>query len=158
MSHTMATRGRLAQVLLVEDSDDDAELLKIGLAQAGFTGRMHHVTDGIECLAFLRKQGAFAGAPMPDLILLDMNLPRMSGLETLAQIVSDEHLRHLPVLVLSSSTLDSDLLAAYRLRCSTYIVKPVDFADFTKSIRLLIDYWFTLAALPPESVAPHSAP
>ena len=105
----------------------------------------------------MRKQGAFAQAPSPDLVLLDMNLPRMSGLETLAQIVSDEHLRHLPVLVLSSSTLDADLLAAYRLRCSTYIVKPVDFAEFAKSISLMIDYWFTLAALPPVSAAPRSA-
>ena len=69
MSRTMTARGRLAQVLLVEDSDDDAELLKIGLAQAGFTGHMHHVTDGIECLAFLRKQGAFVGAPSPDLVV-----------------------------------------------------------------------------------------
>ena len=148
MSNTQIARGREAHVLLVEDNDDDVELFKIGFAQARFAGQLHHVSDGVDCLAFLRKQGAFANAPTPDLVLLDLNMPRQGGLETLAQLVCDEDLKRLPVVILSSSELDSDILAAYRLRCSSFVVKPVDFEAFTKSINLLIDYWFTLAALP----------
>lgn len=140
--------GRPAEILLVEDNESDVELTRLGFEHAKFLVNLNHVGDGEECMAFLRKQGNHADAPTPDLILLDLNMPRMGGQEVLAEIAHDDRLKHIPVVVLTTSDADADILQAYRLRCSSYIVKPIDFDNFARVIRGITDYWFTLVVLP----------
>lgn len=144
--------GRPAEILLVEDNDNDVELTKIGFRRSKFRVNLHHVQDGEECLAFLRKEGKYAGVPTPDIVLLDLNMPRMDGREVLAEISKDEGLKQLPIVVLTTSGADEDILASYRLRCSSYIVKPIDFDQFAKVVQGIADYWFTLVVLPPPEV------
>lgn len=144
------SRSRTAEVLLVEDNDDDAELTRIGFAQAKLAVHLHQVANGEECLAFLRHEGRFADAPTPDLILLDLNMPRMDGREVLTEISADEALRQVPVVVMTTSQADRDVLDAYRLRCSSYVVKPVDFTQFAEVIKAIANYWFQLVVLPTD--------
>jgi chemotaxis family two-component system response regulator Rcp1 len=141
-------RGRPAVILLAEDNDNDVELTKISFRRAKFAAELHHVPNGEECMAFLRKQGRYADAPMPDLLLLDLNMPRMDGTQVLEAISKDDALRHLVVIVLTSSDADQDVLRSYKLRCSSYLVKPINFEAFAKMIQTLGDYWFTLVTLP----------
>jgi two-component system response regulator len=148
MSQTPRT-GRTAEVLLVDDNDDDAELTRMGLLRAKLALNLHRVSDGEECLAFLRKEGKYAGAPTPDLTLLDLNMPRMDGIEVLEAINRDDGLRHLPVVVMTSSDAERDVLSSYKLRCSSYVVKPLDFGAFVRVVQSLADYWFTIVVLPP---------
>ncbi len=150
MSNVLA-RGRPVEVLLVEDNPDDVELMRIGFHRAKFAVNLHHAGDGEACMAFLRREAPYTDAPRPDLILLDLNMPRMDGREVLAEIDKDEALSQIPVVVLTSSDADSDVLASYRLSCSSYIVKPVDFEQFSRVVRGIGDYWFTLVVLPPDA-------
>lgn len=140
--------GRAAQFLLVEDNDCDAELTKIAFQAVDPRIRLHHVWSGDECLAFLRKQGPYTSAPTPDLILLDINMPRMNGFDVLHAIIGDEGLRHLSVVVLSTSDAQDDVVRAYRSGCRSYIAKPTGFVNYSKAIQLIIDYWVTLVELP----------
>jgi two-component system response regulator len=140
--------GRPAEVLLVEDNDNDAELTRLGFKRAKLAVHLHHVSNGEECLRFLRKEGPHAGAPTPDLILLDLNMPRMDGFEVMQEVDKDERLHHLPIVVLTSSQAEGDVLMSYKLRCRSYLVKPVDFDGFAKLIQSLSDYWFALVVLP----------
>ena len=149
MSNVLA-RGRPVEVLLVEDNPDDVELMRIGFRRAKFAVNLHHVGNGEECMAFLRREAPYTDVPRPDLVLLDLNMPRMDGREVLAEIDKDEALSHIPVVVLTSSDADSDVLTSYRLSCSSYIVKPVDFEQFSNVVRGIGDYWFTLVVLPPD--------
>ena len=142
------TNTRPAEILLVEDNENDVELTRIGFKKSKLLLNLHYAKDGVECMEFLRKQGAFAGAPPPDLILLDLNMPRMDGREVMAEIVADEALRNLPVIVLTTSTDDEEILKMYNLRCSSYIAKPVDFEQFLRVVQSLADYWFTIVMLP----------
>ena len=142
------TNTRAAEVLLVEDNDNDVELTRIGFKKSKLLLNLHHAKDGVECMEFLRKQGAYAGAPRPDLILLDLNMPRMNGQEVLEEIVADESLCNLPVIVLTTSTDDEEILKMYKLRCSSYIAKPVDMEQFLRVVQSLADYWFTVVVLP----------
>lgn len=144
--------GRPAEVLLVEDNDNDVELTCQGFKRAKLLVNLHCVSDGEACLAFLRKQGEYASAPTPDLILLDLNMPKMSGREVLAEMMKDEQLKSLPVVVLSTSEEGEEILKLYKLRCSSYIVKPVDFEQFLKVVRAIADYWFTVVVLPTATV------
>jgi CheY-like chemotaxis protein len=146
----MLTRSRPAEILLVEDNDNDVELTRLGFERCKLLVNLHRVRNGEECMAFLRKEGNYADKPTPDLILLDLNMPRMDGREVLAEIAADESLRHLPTVVLTTSSADQDILSAYKLRCSSYIVKPVDFQQFVRVIQLITDYWFTVVVLPPK--------
>jgi two-component system, chemotaxis family, response regulator Rcp1 len=148
MTTSIASRARPAIVLLVEDNDNDVELTKIGFRRSKFAVTLHHARNGEECMAFLRKQGKHVDAPTPDLILLDLNMPRMDGLEVLKEIGKDQLLTHAPVVVLTSSRAHEDLLRSYQLRCASYLVKPISFAGFAKMIQALGDYWFTLVSLP----------
>lgn len=143
-------RSRLAEVLLVEDNDNDVVLTREGFRKAKFVVNLHHARDGEECMAFLRKQREYANAPTPDLILLDLNMPRKDGREVLAEIADDDTLRHLPVVILTTSAEEQEILRMYKLRCSSYIVKPVDFDQFLRVIQLISDYWFTVVVLPSE--------
>ena len=110
--------------------------------------KLHHVADGIECMAFLRNEGDYGETPTPDLVLLDLRMPRMDGHGVLAALMDDEALHHLPVIVLSASCDEEDILQAYQLRCSSYVVKPMDFDHFRQKIRAIGNYWLSLAALP----------
>ena len=139
---------RAAEILLVEDNDNDVELTRIGFKKSKLLLNLHHAKDGVECMEFLRKQGAYAGAPRPDLILLDLNMPRMNGQEVLEEIVADESLCNLPLIVMTTSTDDEEILKMYKLRCSSYIAKPVDMEQFLRVVQSLADYWFTVVVLP----------
>jgi CheY-like chemotaxis protein len=141
--------GRPAVILLAEDNANDVELTKLGFQRAKLSVELHHVPNGEECMAFLRKQGRYAAAPTPDIIMLDLNMPRMDGIEVMEAIGKDDQLKHLVIVVLTSSDADEDVLRAYKLRCSSYLVKPIKFEAFAKMIQSLGDYWFALVTLPP---------
>lgn len=141
-------RGRPAIVLLVEDNDNDIEITKIGFEQADVAVDLRVVMDGEQCLEFLRKQHPYGDAARPDLVLLDLHMPRMSGLEVLDAINADPDLRHIPVIVLTTSSSEHEIKEAYCRHCSGYLIKPVGFADFVKAVQTLEDYWFGLVALP----------
>jgi chemotaxis family two-component system response regulator Rcp1 len=149
------THSRPAEILLAEDNENDVELTRIGFKNAKLLLNLHHVKDGVECMAFLRKEGEYAGAPNPDLILLDMNMPRMGGREVLTEMVADPVLSSIPVVVLTTSAQDEEILKMYKLRCSSYIVKPVDFERFQQILRSLAEYWFTVVVLPLPANAPN---
>lgn len=147
MSHSQSSPGD-AQILLVEDNEHDVVLTREALKRSGVAVDLHHVENGEECLAFLRRQGQYAGAPTPNLILLDLNMPVMDGRELLAELVVDEERSHLPVVVLTTSVAERDISQMYRLGCNSYIQKPVDFAEFQATIRDLCTYWFGVVELP----------
>jgi two-component system response regulator len=140
----------VAEILLVEDNENDVLLTRQGFKKAKCAVNLHHVGDGVECMAFLRKQDAFSDAPTPDLILLDLNMPRKDGREVMAELAADKDLRKLPVVILTTSSDEQEILAMYDLRCSSYIVKPVDFTQFQRVISVINDYWFTVVVLPTE--------
>jgi two-component system response regulator len=147
--NTPLTTSRPAEILLVEDNDNDVELTRVGFKKSKLAVNLHHAKDGEECMAFIRKEGKFADAPTPDIILLDLNMPRMDGREVLAAISKDESLRHLPVVILTTSQEEQEILKMYQLRCSSYIVKPVDLNQFIRAIQSFSDYWLTVVVLPP---------
>ncbi len=142
------SKARPAEILLVEDDSDDVLLTRLGMQEAKLAVNLHHVENGEQCMTFLRKEGEYTNAPTPDLILLDLNMPVMDGREVLAEIVKDEALRKLPVVVLTTSGTEGDLLDMYDLRCSSYIRKPVDFEQFQSVIKQIGEYWFTVVVLP----------
>lgn len=143
-----SARPRRADVLLVEDNAADAELTLECLSLTSVEPRVHHVSDGRQCMAFLRREGLYATAPVPDLVLLDLNMPLMNGREVLAAITSDPKLAHLPVVVLTTSQSPQDVLDMYQLRCSAYMCKPVGFQEFRRALETLMHYWFNVALLP----------
>lgn len=144
------SQHRPAVVLLVEDNDNDVELTRHGFRRSKLAVNLHHVKDGVECMAFLRKQERYHDAPTPDLILLDLNMPRMDGRQVLAEVVADSTLAHLPMVILTTSAEEREILTMYRHRCNSYIVKPIDFDQFVQMMRLLGEYWFTLVTLPTQ--------
>lgn len=136
-------------ILVAEDEPADAHLLKLALRESGITAEVQHVVDGREALAYLRRQGMrFADATRPDLILLDLNMPRMDGREFLAAVKGDTALRDIPVVVLSTSEVERDVLGAYRLGAAGYISKSPDVTEFMNEIRQLGDYWASLVRPP----------
>ena len=144
----VTTNGHLANVLLVEDNEDDVFLTREAFAEGHLRVNLHHVDNGLKCLQYLRREGIYADAPAPDLILLDMHMPVMDGHEVLAEIVKDPQLQHLAVVVLTTSREASDIQKMYKLRCNSYVTKPVDFDSFTKLISELTGYWLTVVKLP----------
>ncbi len=136
------------EVLLVEDNSTDVLLTEEALASTAIVNHLHVVGDGIEALLFLRKQGKYTGVPLPNMILLDLNLPIKRGCEVLAEIKNDEHLRHIPVIVLSTSYQESDVARAYNLNANCYIVKPVSFHKFRNVLHAIENFWFTVVTLP----------
>ena len=140
--------GKPIEILLVEDSPSDAALAREALIEAKVHNNLHHVEDGIEALAFLRREGKYAKAPRPGLILLDLNLPRTDGREVLAKIKADTNLATIPVVVLTTSQSEQDIMQVYGLHANCYITKPVDFAQFAHVVRSINDFWFTVVQLP----------
>ncbi|EDY18756.1 response regulator receiver protein [Chthoniobacter flavus Ellin428] len=138
-------------ILLVEDSPTDALITREALTQARVLNRLHHVEDGYEALEFLRRQGAHAEAPRPGLILLDLNLPKKSGLDVLTEIKSDPNLQTIPVVVLTTSRATVEVDAAYRQHANCFITKPVEFEDMARCICALENFWFSIVTLPPPA-------
>ncbi len=132
-------------ILLVEDSPGDIRLTQEAFQVAKLRNTLHVTTDGEEAMAFLRREGRYPRAPRPDLILLDLNLPEKDGRATLAEIKADEDLKTIPVLILTMSSADTDILSAYQLRANCYITKPVDLGGYTKVVRSVENFWFSLA-------------
>ena len=140
--------GVSIDILLVEDNEGDARLAKEALKESKVLNRVFHVLDGVEAMAFLRKEGKYADAPRPHLILLDLNLPRKDGREVLAEIKGDESLKRIPVVVLTISNDEKDIFKTYNLHVNCYITKPIDFEQFLKVIKSIEDFWLTIVQLP----------
>jgi CheY-like chemotaxis protein len=148
---------RVADILLVDDNEDDVFLTREAFDAASLRVRLHHVGNGEQCLQYLRRQGVYADAPAPDLILLDLHMPVMDGFEVMAEIIRDDSLRHFPVVVLTTSYEAADIRRMYGLRCSSYITKPVDFEKFVRVIAQMAAYWLTVAVLPDHDAGARSA-
>ena len=142
------------EILLVEDSPTDALLTRQALAGGKLLNRLHVVEDGVKAIAFLRRQPPYGDVPRPKLILLDLNLPRKDGREVLAEIKEDEDLRMIPVIVLTTSNAETDILRSYSLHANCYITKPVDFASFADAVADIETFWFAVVTLPPQESPP----
>jgi chemotaxis family two-component system response regulator Rcp1 len=141
---------RPIEILMVEDSPSDTQLAIEALHEAKISNRLSHVEDGVEALQFLRRQGPYQDAPRPDLILLDLNLPRMDGRQLLEEIKQDPDLRIIPVVVLTTSRSEQDVLRSYQLHANCYITKPVDFTQFMQVVKSIEHFWLTVVTLPKE--------
>lgn len=141
---------REIEILLVEDNPGDARLTLEALKEAKMHNHLSYVIDGVEALAFLRREGKYGAAPRPDLILLDLNLPRKDGREVLAEIKADDKLKRIPVVVLTTSQAEEDVLRAYNLNANCYVSKPVDLDQFIKVVKCIEDFWLTIVKLPSE--------
>lgn len=137
------------EILLVEDNPADARLTIEALKASHFI-RLNHAFDGVEALEFLRRQGKHSSAPRPDLILLDLNLPRKDGREVLMELKADQQFKRIPVIVLTTSDAQEDILRAYSLYANCYVCKPMSLDDFTRVIKSIEDFWLTTVKLPPE--------
>lgn len=140
--------NRPIEILLVEDSPSDTELTVEALKESGVVSRLNHVEDGVEAMDFLARRNSYASAPRPDLILLDLNLPRKDGREVLAELKADPDLRTIPVVVLTTSKADQDIAKAYQLQANCYIAKPVDFEQFVSVVRSIEHFWLEVVTLP----------
>ena len=138
-------------ILLVEDNVRDARLAEETLKESKINNRLYHVKDGVEAMQFLHRQGAYAHALHPDLILLDLNLPRKDGREVLAEIKDDHELRLIPVVVLTTSEAERDLVRSYDLHANAYVVKPLDLDRFIEVVQAIEDFWFAIVKLPPKA-------
>jgi len=136
------------EILLVEDSIDEAELTMEVLREGRIRNRVHWVEDGEDAIAFLRRQGRHAAAPRPDLVLLDLRLPRMSGQEVLAEIKQHPQWKRIPVVIMTSSDDEKDILGAYDLHANCYVTKPVDIDKFMEAVRSIEEFWLTIVHLP----------
>ena len=139
---------RSIEILLVEDNPGDARLAEEAIREAQVRNNLSWVMDGVEAMTFLRKEGKHQQAPRPDLILLDLNLPRKDGREFLAEIKKDEELKRIPVIVLTTSEAEEDISRSYRLKANCYITKPAQLHQFVNVIRSIEEFWFKVARLP----------
>ena len=142
--------GKAIDILLVEDSPGDIRLAQEALKESKISNRLFVVEDGVEAMAFLRRQGKYAEAPRPDLILLDLNLPRKSGREVLSEVKNDEDLKRIPVVVLTVSRDEEDIMRSYDNHANCYITKPLDFSQFMEITKSIEQFWLTIVMLPPK--------
>jgi CheY-like chemotaxis protein len=142
--------SRPIEILMVEDNPGDVRLTREAFKHGKVLNTMHVVEDGVAALDFLYRRGAYGKVPRPDLILLDLNLPKKNGREVLAEIKQDAHLQAIPVVILTTSQAEEDVLRAYSLHANCYITKPVDFIQFTKIVRSIEEFWLTIVTLPPK--------
>ena len=138
------------EILLVEDNPGDVRLTQEGLKEGKVTNNLHVATDGVEAMEFLRKEGGFSNSPRPNLILLDLNLPKKNGKEVLEEIKSDPDLRRIPVVMLTTSRDEQDILKSYELHCNCYVTKPVGFDQFMEVVTSINEFWLTVVELPNE--------
>jgi chemotaxis family two-component system response regulator Rcp1 len=143
-----AIHGRPVEILLVEDNPGDVRLTQEALREGKIRNNLSVVSDGVEALAFLRREGRYADAAHPDVILLDLNLPRKDGREVLTEIKADSQLRRIPVVILTTSTNEQDVLRSYDLHANCYITKPVDFEQFIGVVQAIENFWLTVVTLP----------
>ena len=143
-----SSTGRPIEILLVEDNPGDVRLTVEGLKESKVRNNLNIARDGVEAMQFVRREGQYVGAVRPDLILLDLNLPRMDGREVLAEIKSDPKLKTIPVVVLTTSGAEQDVLRSYELQANCYITKPVDLEQFIAVVKSIEDFWFTIVTLP----------
>jgi CheY-like chemotaxis protein len=143
-----AALGRPVEILLVEDNPGDVDLTRETLQDSKLLNHMNVVGNGVEAMAYLRRQGKYAEATRPDLILLDLNLPKKDGREVLAEIKTDERLRRIPVVVLTTSSAEQDILKTYDLHANCYITKPVNLDQFIAMVKAIGEFWFTIVKLP----------
>ena len=141
---------RPVDILLVEDNPGDVRLTKEALRDAKVLNEIYVARDGVEAMEFMHHEGSFANVPIPDLILLDLNLPRKDGREVLAEIKKDPKLKHIPIVVLTTSKADEDIVKTYNLHANAYITKPVDLNRFVEIMHALEEFWFTIVKLPPK--------
>jgi chemotaxis family two-component system response regulator Rcp1 len=142
--------GRPIEILLVEDNPGDVRLTIEALKESKVRNNMSVASDGAEALAFLRCEGIHKGAPRPDIILLDLNLPKKDGREVLAEIKQDSELKRIPVVILTTSKAEEDILRTYNLHANCYITKPVNLTQFMQVVKAIEDFWFMIVKLPPE--------
>jgi len=145
---TSAKTGRPIDILMVEDNPGDVRLAREAFKEVKVLNELHVVEDGVEALAFLRRQGKYANAVRPELILLDLNLPKKDGREVLAEIKEDPDLRRIPVVILTVSKAEEDIIRTYDLHANCYITKPVDLEGFMKIVRAIEGFWLTIVELP----------
>ena len=146
----MVERNGPIEILLVEDNPGDVRLTKEALREGKVYSTLHTVKDGVEAMEFLRRQGKFKDAPRPDIILLDLNLPRKDGREVLEEIKSDDSLKRIPVVVLTTSKAEEDVLRTYNLHANCYVTKPVDLEKFMVVVKSIDVFWLTVVTLPPN--------
>ncbi|MFB3883722.1 MAG: response regulator [Thermodesulfobacteriota bacterium] len=142
--------GKVIDILLVEDNPGDVRLAQEALKESKIRNKLFVVEDGVEAMAFLRQQGKYGGVPRPDLILLDLNLPRKSGREVLAEVKTDENLKRIPVVVLTVSRAEEDVLRCYNHHANCYITKPLDFNQFMEVTKSIEEFWLNIVKLPPK--------
>ena len=138
------------EILLIEDNPGDVDLAREALETGKVRNTLHVVNDGEAAMAFLRREGTYAGVPRPDLVLLDLNLPKKDGREVLAEIKADPELMRIPVVVLTTSRAEVDILKTYNLHANCFITKPIDLHQFIKVVHAIEDFWFTIVKLPPN--------
>jgi two-component system, chemotaxis family, response regulator Rcp1 len=151
MDSEIAQEGLALEVLLVEDSPGDVRLTREAFREANRAIHLNVVSDGVEALSFLRKQGRYAGALRPHLILLDLNLPKMDGREVLAHIKEDQDLKAIPTVILTTSEAEVDIVASYRLQANCYLSKPVQLEEFETLVKSISDFWLTKVRLPRQA-------
>ncbi len=145
---TDQTGGEPINILMVEDNPGDARLTREALKESKLSNNLFHALDGVEAMAFLRREPPFADVPQPDIVLLDLNLPRKDGREVLAEMKEDPELKHIPVVVLTTSEAENDILRSYKLHCNCYITKPVDLDKFIQIVHGIEDFWLSVVKLP----------
>ena len=146
----MVERNGPIEILLVEDNPGDVRLTKEALKEGKVYSNLHWAKDGVEAMEYLRKQGKYAAVPRPDIILLDLNLPRKDGREVLEEIKSDSSLKRIPVVVLTTSKAEEDVLRTYNLHANCYVTKPVDLEKFMVVVKTIDSFWLTVVTLPPN--------
>ena len=142
--------SRPIEILLVEDNAGDVRLVKEALEENKFLNNLHVARDGVEAMAFLHKEGKYANAVRPDLILLDLNLPKKDGREVLAEVKVDEDLKRIPVVIMTISKAEEDILKTYNLHANCYITKPIDLDQFIKVVKSVENFWLAIVELPPR--------
>jgi len=142
--------GKPAEILLVEDNPGDVRLTQEAFKEGRVLNKLHVTRDGVEAMEFLRQKGNYAKVPRPDLILLDLNLPKKDGREVLAEIKTDKDLKRIPVVILTVSQAEEDVLKSYNLNANCYIIKPIDLEQFIRAVKLIEDFWLTIVTLPPN--------
>lgn len=152
MSHTYRLDYRPIEVLLVEDNPGDVRLTEEAFKEGKVRNNLNVVRDGVEAMAYLRKQGDYVKRPRPDLILLDLNLPRQNGREVLAEVKGDSDLKRIPVVVLTTSQDESDILGSYGLHANCFVTKPVDLEHFIKIVNVIEQFWLTTVRLPSSTI------
>ena len=145
-----ASGTKQVEILLVEDNPADVRLIREALKESKILNNLSVVEDGVEAMDFLRKKGKYASSVRPDLILLDLNLPRKNGREVLAEVKSDEKLKRIPVVIMTVSDDEKDILISYNSHANCYIKKPLDFDQFNQVVQAIENFWFTIVCLPPD--------